>query len=85
MSSVFLGWSVLLFLSPAFLYWFIHGSRERYLWIIEGPEPFRYFGSGPYQLWMSIGLVGTAVLFLMASFAFSILRKRYFEREKHYE
>ena len=43
-------------ISPLFLYWWIHGDYERYLWIINGPEPFSNFGSGPYQMGMFLGL-----------------------------
>lgn len=44
-------------LSPFFLYWWIHGDDERYLWIINGPFPFSSFGGGPFQLGMYLGLV----------------------------
>lgn len=44
--------------APFFLYWWIHGDSERYIWIISGPSPFRYFGGGPFQLWMGICLLG---------------------------
>lgn len=56
-TSLFLGFSFIFFVSPIFLYWFIHGNYDRYVWIINGPYPFSHFGGGPYQLWMGLGLV----------------------------
>lgn len=38
------------------LYQFIHGSRERFEWIISGPSPFNQFGGGPYQAFLYGGL-----------------------------
>lgn len=54
-------------LSPILLYWFIHGSYERYIWIIHGPHPFSSFGGGPFQLWMFIGLMIIGMTFIGAS------------------
>jgi hypothetical protein len=56
LSSLLLGWGVLLLLAPVPLYWFIHGDAERYFWIIQGPAPFSSFGGGPFQLAMYVGL-----------------------------
>jgi len=39
-TSLFLGFSFIFFVSPIFLYWFIHGDSNRYVWIINGPYPF---------------------------------------------
>ncbi|MCA0970813.1 hypothetical protein LCM20_09445 [Halobacillus litoralis] len=76
LSSLFLGLSLLFFLSPVGLYWFIHGDDDRYVWIIKGPYPFSQFGSGPFQLWMGIGLVLTGVICAVISLVFSWLQKR---------
>ena len=29
-------------ISPAILYWFIHGNYERYIWILDAPFPFSH-------------------------------------------
>ena len=49
-ASFLLGLGCLASLSPFFFYWLIHGSDERYLWIISGPPPFDSFGGGPFQV-----------------------------------
>lgn len=49
--------------SPLILNWWIHGNYERYLWIINGPEPYSNLGSGPYQLLLYVGLFTIGVLF----------------------
>jgi hypothetical protein len=67
LTSVLLGWGILLLASPIFLYWFIHGSSERYLWLIGGPAPFDSFGSGPFQLWMYAGLFLLGLVLTSAS------------------
>lgn len=51
-SSAVLGLGLLMCISPVLLWWWIHGSRERYLWIISGPMPYSMLGSGPLQLWI---------------------------------
>lgn len=43
------------------LYRFIHGSRERFEWIISGPSPFNQFGGGPYQTFLYGGLAVAGV------------------------
>jgi len=43
-------------LAPLFLYWWIHGNYERYIWIISGPAPYNKLGGGPYQLASYSGL-----------------------------
>lgn len=68
---LFLGW--IFVISPIVLLWLIHGSYERYIWIINGPYPLSSFGSGPFQLFISIGLFLIGVLFLIIS---DYLRKR---------
>lgn len=69
-SSLLLGVGCLALLSPIFFYWWIHGSNERYLWIINGPAPYSSFGGGPYQLFnffifpivLGIILVGASMI-----------------------
>ena len=58
------GLGFLLLLSPLFFYWLIHGSYERYLWLINGPFPFNNFGGGPFQLflYLSFFLCGLIIL-----------------------
>ena len=51
-------------LSPPFVYWIIHGSYERYLWVINGPFPFSELGSlGPQLLLLILLLLIGGVLF----------------------
>ncbi|OAB47167.1 hypothetical protein PBAT_07770 [Paenibacillus antarcticus] len=57
LSSLFLGISFILFVCPIFVYWFVHGNDDRYIWIISGPFPFSHMGSGPVQVWMFVGLL----------------------------
>lgn len=63
-SDLLLGLGFIFIISPAILYWFIHGNYERYIWILNGPYPFSHFGGGPFQLFMSVGLfvVGIALI-----------------------
>ena len=75
-TSLFLGFSFIFFVSPLFLYWFIHGNSNRYVWIINGPYPFSNFGGGPYQLWMGIGLLIVGVICLVISLLGSYFTKR---------
>ncbi|MCL5039203.1 MAG: hypothetical protein M1299_05170 [Firmicutes bacterium] len=49
-SSGLLGFGITLILLPFFLFTWLMGSYERYIWIISGPKPFSMFGSGPFQL-----------------------------------
>lgn len=56
LSDLLLGLSFLFILSPAILYWFIHGSYERYIWLINGPYPFSHLGGGPFQIFLYAGL-----------------------------
>jgi len=59
------GLGTVLLASPLFLYWFIHGDNERYMWIINGPEPFGSLGGGPFQLWIGavLFILGFAMIF----------------------
>ncbi|WP_048601963.1 hypothetical protein [Rubeoparvulum massiliense] len=56
-SDLLLGLGFVFIISPAILYWFIHGNYDRYIWIISGPYPFSHFGGGPFQLFVSAGLL----------------------------
>lgn len=58
----------ILLVLPFVLYWFIHDSYERYIWIINGPFPFSYFGSGPFQMGMYGELFLVGALLLIAAF-----------------
>lgn len=62
----------LFLISPLGLYWFIHGSYERYVWIINQPFPLSHFGGGPAQLLMYSGLI----LFGLILITFSFILKR---------
>ena len=55
-SSLMLGLGVMLLASPFLLWWWIHGSYERYVWIISGPYPYDNLGGGPFQLTLYFGL-----------------------------
>lgn len=49
---VALGTAVLLL--PVAIVWLI-GSTERRQWVISGPAPFCYLGSGPLLAWIGFG------------------------------
>ena len=66
-SSVLLGLGIILLASPLLLYWWIHGSYERYIWIINGPYPYSSFGSGPYQTALGLGLVFIGALLVLVA------------------
>ncbi len=55
-------------ISPFALYWFIHDSYDRYVWIINGPFPFSNFGSGPFQMGMYSAFFFVGALLLIAVF-----------------
>lgn len=67
------GIGISLVMSPLFLYWWIHGDYQRYLWIISGPSPYDKFGGGPYQLALSFGLFLAGALI---TFAVVMMQKR---------
>jgi hypothetical protein len=73
LSNVVLSLGIIVVSSPFILYWFIHGNYERYIWIIRGTFPFNSFGSGPFQLFMYIGLSVIGVILI----GLSILLKNY--------
>lgn len=64
LSSFVASVGVMIVASPFFLYWWIHGDPDRYLWIIRGPSPYGQFGGGPFQLFMYSGLflIGLSVV-----------------------
>jgi hypothetical protein len=67
LSGVLIGWGVVLgVLAPLLVYAFIHGDDARYVWIINGPQPFDSFGGGPYQLWLGLSLVVGGAFFVTA-------------------
>jgi len=53
--------------SPFLLWWWIHGSYERYVWIISGRYPYDNLGGGPFQLAVYSGLSATG--FVLTSLA----------------
>ena len=55
-TSALLGLGLVFAAAPAVFLWLIHGSGERYLWLISGPAPFDQWGSGPYQLGVCVML-----------------------------
>lgn len=66
-SHLFLGMGFIFIVSPAILFLFIHGDYERYIWIINGPYPFSYFGGGPFQLFMYLGLFIVGITLIVIS------------------
>ncbi|SHJ64833.1 hypothetical protein SAMN02745751_03038 [Dethiosulfatibacter aminovorans DSM 17477] len=60
------GLGFMFILSPFILHWFIHGSHDRYIWIINGPYPFYSFGSGPFLMFIyaALFLFGSTLLFI---------------------
>jgi len=76
--SIFLGFGIILLLSPLMLYWWIHGNYDHYLWIISGPYPYSNFGGGPFQLVVYLGLFLSGSLLIMLSVA----SKRLLDRSK---
>ncbi len=59
-----LGFGIILVTSPLLLYWWIHGSYERYIWIISGPAPYDKLGGGPYQLFVCAALFFIGILLI---------------------
>ncbi len=72
-ASIMLAIGILFLLSPIVLYWWINADYERYLWIINGPEPFSNFGSGPYQLVLYGALILVGIMFIVVA---RVLRRR---------
>lgn len=62
-SSFALGLGLVSLILPFALAQWIHGSEERYLWIIHGPYPYSTLG-GLIQVWIDAGLlaVGGALI-----------------------
>ena len=69
---VLFGIGITLILSPPFLYWWIHGDYDRYLWIISGPYPYSNLGSAPYQFFLYGGLFFAGITLIIIAF---VLRK----------
>lgn len=69
---VLFGVGIVFIISPLFLYWWIHGDYDRYLWIIKGPYPYSNLGSASYQLLLYGGLFFAGILFIIIAF---ILRR----------
>lgn len=66
-SGFLAGVGALVMLALPGFFWFVHGSFGRYLWIINGPEPFSRFGGGPFQLAVgSLIMVVSGVCFITA-------------------
>ncbi len=65
--SLSLTTGIVFLILPFFLLWFIHGNRERYLWIINGTEPFNQLGSGPVQLWLIAGSIFVGLTLVILS------------------
>ena len=66
-SSLVLGLGAILRASPFLLWWWIHGSCERYVWIISGPYPYGNLGGGPFQVMVYSGLFAAG--FVLTSLA----------------
>ena len=64
-ASLLLGLGVVAVGSPVALYVLVHGDTRRYEWLISGPAPFDQFGSGPFQLWVSLFLVLLGLLLMV--------------------
>jgi hypothetical protein len=74
LSNFLLSIGILTIVSPIFLYWFIHGDYERYIWIINGPFPFSSFGGGPFQMLTYISLFITGLVLIIISL---IIKRKY--------
>ena len=66
-SSLLLGLGTILLASPFLLWWWTHGSYERYVWIISGPYPYDNLGGGPFQVMVYSGLFAAG--FVLTSLA----------------
>lgn len=69
---VLFGIGTMFIVSPLFLYWWIHGDYDRYLWIIKGPYPYSNLGSAPYQLFLYGGLFFAGIILIIVAL---VLRK----------
>jgi len=67
-NSTLFGLGIIFMFSPFLLNWWIHGSYERYIWIISGPSPYDKFGSVPFQLYMCLGLFSMGVVIFISAF-----------------
>jgi len=75
-SDLLLGLGFVFVISPAILYWFIHGNYDKYIWIINGPYLFSKFGGGPFQMFVSVGLFIIGICLIGISRI--LMNKRYF-------
>jgi ribose/xylose/arabinose/galactoside ABC-type transport system permease subunit len=73
-SGVLITAGVFFWLLLPFGYWLIHGSYERYIWLIGGPAPFGQLGSAPVQLWLDIILVAAGFTCIIVGII--LLRKK---------
>jgi len=79
-TDLLLGLGFVLLLSPLFLYWFIHGSYYRHIWVLSGPYPFNALGGGPFQLLF----YGVLVISGLAFIIISVLVKRSKKNSKYW-
>jgi hypothetical protein len=65
LGAAFIGFGTTIILVPVGLAWLL-GSTDRRLWVISGPSPFMYLGSGPLLLWISVGAlaVGASLVYV---------------------
>lgn len=54
LSTALIGLGTTIASVPLVFAWLL-ASTERRLWLISGPPPFTYLGSGPLLLWIGIG------------------------------
>jgi len=71
-AALFFGLGFVFLISPVLLYLFIHGSYERYMWIIQGPFPFSHLGGGPFQILVYSSLFIVGIISIVIS---TLLRK----------
>lgn len=64
LSVALIGLGTTVILVPLAIAWLL-GSTERRLWVISGPSPFRYLGSGPLLVWIGVGAlaVGASLIY----------------------
>lgn len=75
-AGVLVSFGVVLLASPFFLYAWLHWDMDRYRRIISGPFPFSQLGSGPVQLWLSVGLFMAGLLCTVAGVAEYLVTKK---------
>ncbi len=60
-ASACIGLGIVTLLTPLLLRWWLHGSYERFMWIISGPTPYNQLGSGPVQIWICLISLGIGI------------------------